>query len=317
MPDPRATARSASYPIRYGPELIERVLDMHAGSEELAGYPRWIREHLGGRIVAFRERLVPNILAFTSLEGLDLLDFGCGTGSTTVVLAEVARDARLTAIDVDPLGIEIAGLRLRHHGFAERVALHHIEPVARSGDLPFADASFDFVLANGVLEHVVPFSVRPQIVLEMWRLLRAGGLLYLSETPNPLWPVDRHTTGLPLLPWLPPALARRVAILAGRHRGEADFDSRGWRGMTFWDIVRPLRRNGAGYEVLNITRTGNRLLPADARPSAERDATRRGVKRRLASFVLESLAGPPLGRIGVPTVAFGPFLEHLCLRKVS
>jgi hypothetical protein len=78
--------------------------------------------------------------------------------------------------------------------------------------------------------------------------------------------------------------------------------------MTFWGVVRPLRRAGLMYEVLNVTRTGNRLLPG----GGDRDFSAR---RRGATFVLERLAGPALGALGVPTVAFAPFLEHLCLRK--
>ena len=301
-----------AYPIEYGDEMLGLVRDMHAGSESLPGYPRWIAEHMGGRVLAFRARLLPQIRAFTDLHGLDLLDFGCGTGSTTVMLAEASPDARLTAIDVDALGLSIAALRLQHHGLAARVCLQRIAPVRHAGDLPFPSESFDFVLANGVLEHVVPFAVRPQVVLEMWRLLRPGGLLYVSETPNPLWPVDRHTTGLPFVSWLPAGLARRYAIARGRHRPETDFDSRGWRGMTFWEVVRPLRRSGAPYEVLNLTRAGNRLLPAGPPPGVPSST-----RRRAATFVAERLAGGVLAACGVPAIALGPFLEHLCLQKLS
>jgi SAM-dependent methyltransferase len=300
-----------AYPIEYDDVMLARVRAMHAGSESLPGYPRWIDEHMGGRVLAFRARLLPQILAFTPLCGLDLLDFGCGTGSTTVVLAEAAPDARLTGLDVDGPGLEIAALRLQHHGCRERVRLQKIEPVRRAGDLPLADASFDFVLANGVLEHVVPFSSRPQVLLEMWRLLRPGGLLYLSETPNPLWPVDRHTTGLPFVSWLPRGVASRYAIAFGRHRAGADFDSRGWRGMTYWEVMRALHRGGARAEVLNLTRTGNRLLPAGPPPGMNPSA-----RRRAATFVTERVAGGMLAALGIPTVALGPFLEHLCLQKL-
>lgn len=302
----RAAARSARYPIAYDAEFLERILDFHAGSEVLPGYGGWIADHMGGRVATFRARLAPHIRAFTDLDTQDILDFGCGTGSSLVVLDEARRGGTLTGIDVDRRGLEIARARARHHGIEARI--EPIAPVERAGDLPFADDSFDFILANGVLEHVVPFSTRPQVVLEMWRLLRPGGLLYLSETPNALWPIDRHTTGLPFLPWLPSALAARIAVAAGRHRPDADLDARGRRGMTFWGVVRPLRRGGLPYEVLNVTRGGNRLLPG----GIERTASAR---RRAAMLVLERLAARPLGALGLPTVAFAPFLEHLCLRK--
>ncbi len=300
------------YPIEYGDAMLSLVRSMHAGSESLAGYPGWITDHMGGRVLDFRARLVPQIRAFTDLCEQDVLDFGCGTGSTCVVLAEAAPSARIIGVDVDGAGLEIAALRLAHHGLEGRVQLRHIPRVQQPGDLRFASASFDFVLANGVLEHVVPFAVRPQVVLEMWRVLRPGGLLYVSETPNPLWPVDRHTTRLPFVSWLPRGLARRYAVACGRHLAGTDFDSRGWRGMTYWEVMRPLRKSGARVAVLNLTRGGNRLLPAGPPPGVPSSA-----RRRAATFVTERVAGRLLGALGVPAVALGPFLEHLCLQKLG
>lgn len=303
-PDP-----ARNFPIAYDAAFLARVRAFHSGAEHLPGYRHWIDEHMGGRVVTFRARLLPHIRAFTPLQDLDVLDFGCGTGSSIVVLGEAAAGGTLTGIDVDAPGLELAALRLAHHGLAPRVRLQGIRPVTRPGDLPFADASFDFILANGVLEHVVPFATRPAVILEMWRLLRPGGLLYLSETPNALWPIDRHTTGLPLIPWLPSRLAARIAVAAGKHRPDADLDARGRRGMTYWGVVRPLRRAGLPFEVLNITRTHNRLLPGGIDRATS-------PKRRFAMLALERLAGAPLGALGTPTVAFAPFLEHLCLRKL-
>jgi 2-polyprenyl-3-methyl-5-hydroxy-6-metoxy-1,4-benzoquinol methylase len=261
------------FPIAYDGGMLGLVLAMHAGSESMPEHRRWIHEHMGGRVVALRERLLPQIRAFTNLREMDILDFGCGTGSTTAVLAEAAVGSRTTGIDIDARGLEIARRRLRHHGVDQSIELLRVPPVSRAGDLPLRSESFDFILANAVLEHVVPVAARPQVVLEMWRLLRPGGLLYISETPNPLCP------------------------------------ARGRRGMTYWGVVRPLRKSGARFEVLNLTAGRNRLLPAGA-------ATTPSSKRRAATFALETLVGKPLAALGVPVIALGPVLEHLCLRKL-
>jgi 2-polyprenyl-3-methyl-5-hydroxy-6-metoxy-1,4-benzoquinol methylase len=297
-------------PIKYSEELRLLVLRLHEGAESLPNYDQWIAEHLGGRVLAFRRRLVPNILAFTDLRNLDILDFGCGTGSSTVVVCEAAPGSRITAMDIDRPSLEIARARFRHHGLEDLVVVHPIAPVRKVGDLPFDSEAFDFILANGVLEHVVPFGARGQVILEMWRLLRPGGLLYISETPNPLWPIDRHTTNLPFISWLPSRLAYRMAVALGRHRAGTDLEARGRRGMTYWEIVRPLRGTGQPFEVLNISKAGNRLLPGGAESGTS-------AKRRVATLLLERVAGRPLGALGIPTVALGPFIEHLCLKKLA
>jgi 2-polyprenyl-3-methyl-5-hydroxy-6-metoxy-1,4-benzoquinol methylase len=299
------------YPIPYDAKMLQLVERLNAAAESPAAFRQWVDDHMGGRVVAFRRRLLPQILAFTDLRDLEILDFGCGTGSTTVVLAERAEGGRITAIDIDSESLQIAALRFQHHAVADRIHMQHIPPVAAVGDLPFRDEAFGFILANGVLEHVVPFSVRPQVILEMWRMLKTQGLLFISETPNPLWPVDRHTTGLPFLPWLPSRLASRLAVACGRHRAGTNFDVRGWRGMSYWGITRPLRRAGHPFEVLNTTVGRNRLLPAGC-PPGEPAST----KRRLGTFLLERVAGAPLAALGVPALAAGPFIEHLCLRKL-
>ena len=302
---------SSDYPIDYGPEFLEKVLEMHAGAEDLPAYESWIVDHMGGRVETFRRQLLWQIRAFTRLENADILDFGCGTGSTTVMLAEASTDNRVTAADIDPRSLEMAELRLRHHGISSQISLRRIQPISRVGDLDLPSETFDFVLMNGVLEHVTPFSDRGAVLLEAWRVLRRGGMLFISETPNLLWPIDRHTTGLPFLSWLTSSAAHRYAVTFNRHNDGSDIDSRGRRGMTFWGIVRPLRKAGNGVEVLNITSADNRLLPA-----GPPDGTSVGMKRKLATFILENILGRMLSPLGISVVAFGPFIEYLCLKKL-
>lgn len=296
-----------TYPIKYSDEFLARVEALHASGCSLPDYSRWIDDHMGGRVVAFRERLLPHILAFTDLSDLDVLDFGCGTGSSTVVLAEASAGGRITGVDIDAVSLQVATLRFTHHGLDDRIATRVITPIEKVGDLDLPSEQFDFALLNGVLEHVVPFRNRSAVLLEVWRTLRPGGMLFISETPNLVWPYDRHTTGLPLIPWLPGTWAHRISVALGRHNEEGDLESRGRRGMTFWGIVRPLRAMGP-VEVLNITHTGNRLFPG-------RPAFRPSSRRRFATAVLERGLGPILTRLGIPATALGPFIEYLCLRK--
>jgi hypothetical protein len=73
-------------------------------------------------------------------------------------------------------------------------------------DLPFPDASFDYVHSSAVLEHVGSFENQRRMIAECVRVARKGICL---TTPNRWFPVEFHTQ-LPLLHWLPKAWFRRI-----------------------------------------------------------------------------------------------------------
>ena len=102
-----------------------------------------------------------------------LLDWGCGWGQVTALLREAGVDA--VPFDYRPGLDGPATGRLER--FPEIEAHLSSEPVA----LPFDDASFDTVLSCGVLEHVPD----PEgSVAEIRRVLRPGGMFYVTNLPN-------------------------------------------------------------------------------------------------------------------------------------
>ena len=76
--------------------------------------------------------------------------------------------------------------------------------------LPFADASFDAVLCNAVIEHVGDVASQRALVDECCRV----GRVVIVTTPDRRFPVEQHTY-LPIVHWLPERfyrpLLRRVA----------------------------------------------------------------------------------------------------------
>jgi ubiquinone/menaquinone biosynthesis C-methylase UbiE len=102
-----------------------------------------------------------------------VLDWGCGWGQVTAMLREEGVDAvpfdyraDLAAPTIEPL-----------ERFPEIDAHLSPDPVR----LPFTDASFDTVLSCGVLEHVED----PDGSLdEIGRVLRPGGIFYVTNLPN-------------------------------------------------------------------------------------------------------------------------------------
>ena len=72
--------------------------------------------------------------------------------------------------------------------------------------LPFADASFDIVFSNSVIEHVGDAERQRRFADEIARVGRA----YWVQTPNRWFPVEPHLL-TPFLHFLPAPLQRRVA----------------------------------------------------------------------------------------------------------
>lgn len=136
-----------------------------------------------------------------SLDGLRLLDAGCGAGAYVRALAGRGADAK---------GIECNQEKLASVQTSPRISFGDIERTE------FDAASFDAVLLNEVLEHVPDDAAA---LREMHRLLRPGGAL-LVFSPNRLHPFETHgvfalASGrriahtMPFIPWVPLPLGRR------------------------------------------------------------------------------------------------------------
>ena len=102
-----------------------------------------------------------------------VLDVGCGAGYGTAELAQTAREA--TGMDVSA---EAVGYAQEHYG-RPNVRFE----LGSATEMPFADASFDLVVAFEVIEHLENW---PQLLTEARRVLAPGGQLVVS-TPNKLY----------------------------------------------------------------------------------------------------------------------------------
>jgi ubiquinone/menaquinone biosynthesis C-methylase UbiE len=213
--------------------LILRQLKDREGRPE---HERWYRMAMT-RVDFQRRHFLPALMRYTDCAERDVLEVGCGTGPSTVVMAE--RGARVIALDVSPSMVEAARLRVRDHGFADRAEVRLVE---HTRTLDFPDARFDLVVCNGVLEHVEPAEREP-IMREMWRVLRPHGHLFIGETPNRLWPIDDHTTGLWWTHYMPRNLARRYAAWRGKIKPADDLNAMGGFGCRFNELVRCVPRN--------------------------------------------------------------------------
>jgi ubiquinone/menaquinone biosynthesis C-methylase UbiE len=134
-----------------------------------------------------------------------ILEIGCGAGLLSVALAR--KGYCVDASDCAPAMLAMARKNATGHQVADRIALF----LADVQQLPIPDASYDLVLALGV----IPWVKAPQAALrEMARVLRPGG--YLLVTADNSWRLNYL-----LDPKLSPILAfpRRLSGAALRRLG--------------------------------------------------------------------------------------------------
>jgi len=105
-----------------------------------------------------QDRRLDLISHYTHLDGMRILDVGCGLGTYVKKLRAFSEE--VYGVDIDPDRVAQA-----------QEALEHIH-LAPAEALPFPDAYFDVVLLHEVLEHVADDR---QAVCEAYRVTKAGG----------------------------------------------------------------------------------------------------------------------------------------------
>jgi S-adenosylmethionine-dependent methyltransferase len=174
-----------------------------------ATYRADLDAHLFQRLRDDRRIVVPWLNSVRTLRDMKILEVGCGTGSSTVALAE--QGASVTGVDIDADALLVARERCRLHGLQAELQLAN---VTGTGSL-FQQESFDLVIIFACLEHMT-VQERLEGLPTLWRLLKRNGLLAVIETPNRLWLFDEHTSLMPFFHWLPDELAFRCSRFSGR-----------------------------------------------------------------------------------------------------
>jgi ubiquinone/menaquinone biosynthesis C-methylase UbiE len=106
------------------------------------------------------------------LSGAHVLELGCGTAVQTRAIAQGGQVASIAALEVDQIQ------HARH--LQIRDLLNVSFSVGGAEEIPAANASIDIVLMFKSLHHV-PVDKMDQALADIRRVLKPGGLAYLSE----------------------------------------------------------------------------------------------------------------------------------------
>jgi len=103
-----------------------------------------------------------------------IIDLGCGTGSTTLMLKQAFPEAEVVGLDLSPCMLVVADMKAQKAGLNIEWLHGNAESVA------FPDGSFDLVAAS-LLFHETPPAVSRAILRESFRLLKVGGQVAILD----------------------------------------------------------------------------------------------------------------------------------------
>lgn len=131
------------------------------------------QQHIKWRNDTMKKMNVPN--------GAKALDVCCGTADWTIALAEAAgKDGEVVGLDFSKNMLKIGEEKLKDRNLDQAALIH-----GNAMELPFEDNSFDYVTIGFGLRNVPDYN---QVLREMYRVLKPGGMAVCLETSQPTMP---------------------------------------------------------------------------------------------------------------------------------
>ncbi len=105
--------------------------------------------------------------------GYQVLDFGCGTGTFTIRIAErIGQSGIVYALDIHPLAVKIVKQK------AQKKNLANIKTILSSCSTSLSDNSLDLVIFFDVF-HVL--DNQEEVLIELHRVLKSGAIICFSD----------------------------------------------------------------------------------------------------------------------------------------
>jgi 2-polyprenyl-3-methyl-5-hydroxy-6-metoxy-1,4-benzoquinol methylase len=215
-----------------------------------------------------------------------ILDFGCGSGASMLVMSRLLPPCEIVGVELEEKLLHIARQRARHFGRSQLRFLR--SPSAET--LPPDLGLFDFIMFSAVFEHLLPHE-RPVLLRKAWEHLKPGGTLFLNQTPYRYSPVEIHTTGgMPFLNYLSDRLTlaflRRFSSLVSPDEDWTALLRRGIRGATVPEILRILGGPSCATLLEPLPRVGDRIDLWYSTLSPNHAFVKRGIRASLKALRL-------------------------------
>ena len=167
-----------SQPLNYFSGTPDEYLASGEGQADMAN-------HLERRTNSDRQIVIPWLDSVCQLQGCRVLEIGCGTGASTIALAEQGCD--VTAVDVNEGNLLAAQERCRIHGLSAKFLCANATELQKQ----FPLGTFDLIVFFATLEHLT-YAERMPAMKGTWAMLKPGGLWGVVETPNRLASTSRN-----------------------------------------------------------------------------------------------------------------------------
>ncbi len=123
------------------------------------------------------------LIAPEVLEGMRILDLGCGSGQDVFVLsALVGPDGFVDGVDMTPEQLDVARAHIGTHaerfGFAAPNTAVHAGFIEKLGEIGLTDESYDIIVSNCVVNLATD---KLAVLQGAWDLLKPGGEMYFSD----------------------------------------------------------------------------------------------------------------------------------------
>ena len=241
-----------SLPLEIISDFLERSFAWLCDSLSRHDDPRYVIKTLQRQLLAYFD---PEAFA-----GKRLLDFGCGSGASTLCMAALFPNTEVVGVELSQSNVEMARKICAARGLSNCSFL--MSPDGNS--LPPGLGTFDFAMLSAVYEHLLP-DERRQVMPLIWSSLNPGGVLFVNQTPYRWFPFEHHTTGLWFINYLPDRLSLWLARRFSRHN-PSENKGQDWNGLLRGGI-----RGGTEAEIISDLRQAK---DGDPRVIQPREGTR-------------------------------------------